>query len=92
MRADWVKVVRRARAAGVALELNAQPDRLDLDDALAQTAREEGALVALSSDAHSRFDYEFLRYGIGQARRGWLAPKDIVNTRPLAGLRAWLRR
>jgi DNA polymerase (family 10) len=92
MRADWVKVVRRARGAGVALELNAQPDRLDADDALAQTAREEGALVAVSSDAHSRYDYDFLRYGIGQARRGWLEPKDVVNTRPLAELRAWLKR
>jgi len=92
MRADWVRVVRRARAAGVALELNAQPDRLDADDALARTAREEGALVAVSSDAHSRYDYDFLRYGIGQARRGGLEPKDVVNTRPLAELRAWLKR
>jgi DNA polymerase (family 10) len=67
--------------------LNAQPDRLDLDDVHARMAREEGVLVAVNSDAHSTFDFAHLRYGVGQARRAWLEPKDVLNTRGLRDLR-----
>jgi DNA polymerase (family 10) len=77
---------------GVALELNAHPDRLDLTDAHCRLAKEEGALVAVSSDAHGVDGFEVLRYGVGQARRGWLEKKDVLNTRPLAELRRWLAR
>jgi DNA polymerase (family 10) len=81
---DMQAVIRRAKARGVALELNAHPDRLDLDDTAARMAKEEGALVAINSDAHSVHDFENLAFGVGQARRGWLEAGDVLNSRPLA--------
>lgn len=89
---DMLKIVRKARRRGCFLELNAQPDRLDLNDVHCQMAREEGVLVSVNSDAHSTHDFANLRYGIGQARRGWLAPEQVLNTRPLGALRALLKR
>jgi DNA polymerase (family 10) len=76
----------------VALEINAHPDRLDLNDACCRMAKDEGALLAISSDAHSTFELELLRFGVGQARRGWLEKRDVVNTRSLKQLRAFLSR
>jgi DNA polymerase (family 10) len=90
MQIDLQAVIRRARARGVALEINAHPDRLDLDDSNARLAREEGARVAVNSDAHSTYDFANLAYGVGQARRGWLAAGEVLNTRPLADLRKHL--
>ena len=89
---DWLRIVRAAKQRGCFLEMNAQPDRLDLDDVHARMAREEGVLVAVNSDAHSTFDFAHLRYGIGQARRGWLEAKDVLNTRSLPELRPLLAR
>lgn len=89
---DMLAVVRAAKKRGRYLELNAQPDRLDLDDVQARMAREEGVLVALDSDAHSTFDFAHLKYGIGQARRAWLEPKDVLNTRSLRDLKPLLDR
>lgn len=88
---DMLAVVRKARARGVFLELNAHPERLDLTDVHCRMARDEGVLVAVSSDAHSIDDFENLRYGVGQARRGWLERKDVLNARPLAEVRRLLR-
>lgn len=87
---DMLKIVRKARHRGCFLELNAQPDRLDLDDVHCRMARDEGVLVAVNTDAHSAHDFAHLRYGIGQARRGWLEPAQVLNTRPLAALRPLL--
>jgi DNA polymerase (family 10) len=81
---DMQAVIRRAKARAIALELNAHPDRLDLNDTDARMAKEEGALVAINSDAHSVHDFENLAFGVGQARRGWLEARDVVNARPLA--------
>lgn len=89
---DMLRIVRKARARGIALELNAHPDRLDLTDAHCRMAKEEGVLVAVSSDAHTTFDLENLRYGVGQARRGWLGKADVLNTRSLAELRRIIDR
>jgi DNA polymerase (family 10) len=89
---DLLRIVREAKQRGCYLELNAQPDRLDLQDAHCQMAREEGVLVSINSDAHSTLDFRHLRFGIGQARRGWLAPADVLNTRPLTQLRPLLER
>ena len=83
---DMLAVVRKARARGVALELNAHPDRLDLTDVHCRMAKDEGVRVAISSDAHSVDGLDVLRYGVGQARRGWLEKKDVLNARPLAEL------
>ncbi len=89
---DMQKVIRAARDRRVALEVNAHPQRLDLLDTHCQMARDEGVLVAINSDAHSTFELDGLRFGVGQARRGWLEKKDVLNTRSLAQLRTWLRR
>ena len=89
---DMLAIVRAARKRGCYLELNAQPDRLDLDDVHARMAREEGVLVALVTDAHSTFDFAHLKYGIGQARRAWLEAEDVLNTRSLKELRPLLAR
>jgi DNA polymerase (family 10) len=89
---DMPKVIRAARDRRVALELNAHPQRLDLIDTYCQMAKEEGVLVAIDSDAHNTFELDALRFGVGQARRGWLEKKDVLNTRSLKELRAWLRR
>jgi DNA polymerase (family 10) len=72
---------------GCFLELNAHPGRLDLLDTHCMMAKEEGVRVAINSDAHSTADFEHLRYGIGQARRGWLEAGDVLNTKTLPELR-----
>jgi DNA polymerase (family 10) len=87
---DMLAIVRKARRRGIALELNAHPDRLDLTDVHCRMAKDEGVLVAISSDAHSTDGLDVLRYGVGQARRGWLEKKDVLNARPLAELRRLL--
>jgi DNA polymerase (family 10) len=87
---DMLRIIRHARQRGCFLELNAHPERLDLLDTHCRMAREEGVLVAINSDAHGRDDFTNLRYGVGQARRGWLEAKDVLNTRPLAELRELL--
>jgi DNA polymerase (family X) len=89
---DMARIVRRARERGVLLEVNSQPARLDLTDVDCRMAKDEGALVSVSSDAHSVHDLDDLRFGIGQARRGWLAARDVANTRPLKELHAVLAR
>ncbi|MGC8591667.1 DNA polymerase/3'-5' exonuclease PolX [Acidithiobacillus sp.] len=87
---DLPRIIRHARERGVFLEVNAQPQRLDLPDIQAQAAKEEGVLLAVNSDAHSRFDFDHLRWGVLQARRGWLEKKDVLNTRSLPELRTLL--
>ena len=89
---DMLRIIRHARQRGCFLELNAHPERLDLLDSHCQSAREEGVLVSIDSDAHSTFDFANLKYGVGQARRGWLEKKDVLNTRSLAALRKLLRK
>ncbi len=81
-----------ARQRGCFLELNARPERLGLIDTHCRMAKEEGVLVAVSSDAHHPSDLGLLSFGIGQARRGWLERRDVLNTRTLASLRPLLRR
>ena len=89
---DVARVVRAAKKRGCYLELDAQPDRLDLSDVHCQMARDEGVLVAIDSDAHSTFDFAHLHFGIGQARRGWLTAEDVLNTRALPQLRRLLKQ
>jgi DNA polymerase (family 10) len=89
---DMLRVIRKARERGCFLELNANPERLDLVDGHCRMAKEEGAPVSLNSDAHSIHDFRNLRYAVGQARRGWLEPGDVLNSRSLKELRPLLRR
>ena len=85
-------MLRKARQRGCFVELNAQPQRLDLSDTAAQMAKAEGVLVSIASDAHSALDFDHLELGIGQARRGWLERADVINTRTLEELRPLLAR
>ncbi len=89
---DMERIIRACRQNGVILELNAQPDRLDLNDIHCKMAKEAGVKVAISTDAHSIPDLELMCFGIGQARRGWLECRDVVNTLPLKGLLDSLKR
>ena len=89
---DMLAVVRKAKVRGAALELNAHPDRLDLNEVHCRMAKDEGVPVVIGSDAHGTDGFDVLRYGVGQARRGWLEKADVLNTRTLAELRGWLKR
>ncbi|RDU99374.1 DNA polymerase/3'-5' exonuclease PolX [Trinickia dinghuensis] len=89
---DLVRVIRKARACGCHLELDAHPDRLDLADIYCQMAKAEGVLISIDSDAHSRFDFDNLRRGVDEARRGWLEKHDVLNSRSLDQLRPLLGR
>ncbi len=88
---DMLRIIRQAKNRGCFLELNAHPERLDLLDTYCQMAKEEGVLISINSDAHSCFEFSNLRYGVGQARRGWLEKHDVLNTHPLAELRALIK-
>jgi len=81
-----------AARLGVALEINAQTARLDLNDAHARLARERGVRLVISTDAHAVSALTNLRWGVHMARRAWATPDDILNTRGLAELRGMLRR
>lgn len=89
---DMLRIIREAKNRGCFLELNAHPERLDLLDTHCQMAKEEGVLISINSDAHSVYDFANLRFGIGQARRGWLEKRDVLNTRPLKELRLLINR
>ena len=91
-RIDFEKVLEAAAAAGVALEINSQVDRLDLDDVRARAAKERGVKIIIDSDAHSPAGLGALRWGAVTARRAWLEPSDVINTLPLAEFKASLRR
>jgi DNA polymerase (family 10) len=90
--ADMPRIIRHARRRGCYLEVNAHPDRLDLLAPLCLIAKENDVLVAINSDAHGCEGFANLRFGIGQARRGWLSVADVLNTRPLPALRQLLAR
>ena len=86
------RVFDAAAAHGVALEINSQPYRLDLDELSARRARERGVKLMINSDSHSPTALGNHRWGATVARRSWLEPADVVNTQPIAGFRASLRR
>jgi DNA polymerase (family 10) len=75
---------------GTALEINANPRRLDLAGQAVTTAVEQGARVVVDTDAHRTSSYEFVRYGVHTARRGWAEAGDVLNTRDADGVAAFL--
>jgi DNA polymerase (family 10) len=85
-------VLEAAADLSVAVELNAHPNRLDLNDVHVHRAKELGVPVAVSTDAHSTRGLADMRFGVDQARRGWLEAADVLNARPWAELKAWLDR
>ncbi len=86
------QIIEAAKDRGCFLELNAHPDRLDLDDIHCKMARDIGVKVAISTDAHRIDDLNWMTYGIGQARRGWLEPEDVLNTLSWKKLKKLIRR
>ncbi|HEV3197036.1 MAG TPA: DNA polymerase/3'-5' exonuclease PolX [Bryobacteraceae bacterium] len=88
---DFERIVAEAVRRGVWLEINASPERLDLNGALARTAKAKGARFTISTDAHHPSHLRSMRYGVVTARRGWLGPNDIMNTLPAAGFAAALQ-
>ena len=89
---DMERIVKSAADQGCALELNANPIRLDLSDVHCRMAADHGVKIALSTDAHSTGGLGNIRYGMDQARRGWLSADDILNTRGWSALSALLAR
>ncbi|MDQ1338316.1 MAG: polymerase, partial [Campylobacterota bacterium] len=89
---DMEAIIRSCADRGIILELNAQPDRLDIHDIHCRMAKEAGVKVAISTDAHSTADLGLMELGIGQARRGWLEKEDVINTFGLEEVIKLLRR
>ena len=92
VRLDMDRVTAAAARHSVALEINAQVDRLDLNDTHARLARERGVRLAISTDAHSVTALNNLQWGVQMARRAWAGPGDILNAQDLDGMRGLLRR
>jgi DNA polymerase (family 10) len=84
---DLEKVMQALQDRGAYLELNAHPDRLDLTDINCKMAKEMEIKLAISTDAHSATDLQLMRFGINQARRGWIEAEDVLNTRKVKELR-----
>jgi DNA polymerase (family 10) len=89
-RFDLAEVVKVAVGEGVMLEINAQPERLDLDDVAARAALEAGATLVISTDAHAPAELGFMHWGVDQARRAWASKHDVANTRTLRSLTSLL--
>ena len=89
---DLERLMEAARERGCFLELNAHPDRLDLSDVHTKMAKDMGIKIAISTDAHRTSDLDYMRFGIGQARRGWLEPDDVLNTRSWKEIKPLLKR
>ncbi len=89
---DLDAVIRAAREHDVALEINAHPARLDLDDRWARVAAQAGVQVSINTDAHAPSELGLLPHGVLQARRAWLEPRQVINAWPLSRLRRFLRK
>ncbi len=88
---DLERCLETAAERGIAVEINAQPKRLDLSDTNARLALDKGCRIAIDTDAHATHHFDLLRHGVDQARRAGATAKDIINTRKLKGLRSVLR-
>jgi DNA polymerase (family 10) len=87
---DWETVYRAAARTGTVLEMNGSPHRLDLSVERARKALEVGCVLSIDSDAHHTREFSYLGWGVSQARRAWVTPADVLNTRSRAALLAWL--
>jgi DNA polymerase (family 10) len=89
---DFDAVARAAARTGTALEIDGHPSRLDLPGALARRAAEFGVTFSIDSDAHAADQLEYVAYGVGQARRAWLTPRQVLNARPLEDVLGFVAR
>jgi DNA polymerase (family 10) len=92
MRFDFEAVTSEAVRHGVAMEINCQLERLDLNDSHARAARDRGVKLVISTDAHSTLELRNQQWGVLTARRAWLEPDDVLNTRDVDAMRRLLRR
>lgn len=89
---DMEKIFKKAKENNCILEINAQPSRLDLNDINSRAAKGMGVKLVISTDAHSTTQFDYMRFGIGQARRGWVEKKNVINTRNLDELKNVIKR
>lgn len=89
---DMEAVFKAAAETGVALEINAHPSRLDLDDMYARRAKELGIPISINTDSHSEDDFDNLFYGVAIARRAWLTRDDVINCWSTKKLLSWLNK
>ena len=89
---DWDQLFKVAAQTGTAIEINAQPDRMDLTDALARQALQAGVRLVISTDSHAAAHYDFMRLGVTIARRAWCRKEDVLNTRPWKDLEAFVQK
>ena len=89
---DMEAVLNAATETGVALEINAHPSRLDLDDMYARRAKELGIPISINTDSHSEADFDMLFYGVAVARRAWLTKEDVINAWSTKKLLSWLKK
>jgi len=88
---DWDKVLDGALKSGVALEINANPNRLDLDEIYARKASEMGILFSVDTDAHRPEAFDLAVYGVSVARRAWVEADRVINAWPMEKLLGWLQ-
>ena len=86
---DWDEVFAEAARTGTALEINGSPHRLDLAVERARRAVDAGCIVSIDSDAHRTTELDYVRWGVSQARRAWIGPSAVLNTRSREALLAW---
>jgi len=89
---DVEQLIEAAAERGCFLELNAQPERMDLPDVWCKAAKEAGVKLSISTDAHSTDQLDYMRLGVGHARRGWIEAEDVLNTKSWSELERLLRR
>jgi DNA polymerase (family 10) len=89
---DLDAVFEKAAGVGVAMEINADPHRLDLDWRVLRRARECGVTISIGADAHNVAGIGHVEYGVGIARKGWLGPDDVLNARPVEGFLAFAKQ
>lgn len=87
---DHERVIEACAEHDVALELNANPHRLDLDWRWVQKATDQGVLISINPDAHATREMDYVRWGVAVARKGWLTVEQCLNAKPLQGFTAWL--
>jgi DNA polymerase (family 10) len=89
-RIDHERVIAACAAHDVAIELNANPHRLDMDWRWLRTATEQGVLISINPDAHATDELRYVRWGVEAARKGWLTADHCLNAKPLDAFTHWL--
>lgn len=89
---DLEEVFKRAKEKGKAIEINAYPLRLDINDVQAKRAKELGIPIVISTDTHLLNQFDYIRYGVSIGRRGWLEKNDVLNTMSAENLLKWIKR